>query len=167
MLLGILSDTHDQWEVTARAIAKLCEKGAQAIAHCGDLTDSRIVEICSILPFYFVYGNHDADNVPELQQAARDQGAVCLEWGGEISLAGKTIAIAHGHMFSDIRGVMAGNPDYLLTGHSHIAGQWQQDTTRRINPGALYQAEALSVALLDLKTGEVQFPAMEEPPGSG
>ena len=49
------------------------------------------------------FGNHDADTVPYLKAAAEDHGAVCLGWGGEITLAGRRLAVVHGHLTFDLR----------------------------------------------------------------
>ena len=157
MRLGILSDTHDQLDRTRFAIQLLREKGAEAIIHCGDLASPPIVAACAVLPCWFVFGNHDADNVPALQQAAEDSGAICLGWAGEIELAGRLIAVAHGHMTYDIRRVLTSRPHYLLSGHSHIASDWREGLVRRINPGALHDVEQCSVAILDLEEDEVEF----------
>ena len=81
MLLGILSDTHDQLARTIRAVAILREQGAEVLIHCGDLLGPPIVAACSILPFHFVFGNNDADDVPYLRTAAVE--SVPTVWGGE------------------------------------------------------------------------------------
>jgi hypothetical protein len=157
MRLGILSDTHDQLGRTRLAVELLRAEGVEALIHCGDLTGSEIVVACSVLPCYFVFGNHDADGVPTLQKAAAEVGAVCLGWGGMIELAGKRVAVAHGHMSIDIRRLMADRPDYLLSGHSHIAGDRRDGSVRRINPGALHNADDFSVAVLDLFADNVKL----------
>jgi hypothetical protein len=72
-------------------------------------------------------------------------------------LAGKRIAVTHGHMSSDVRRLLAARPDYLLSGHSHIAGQRWEGSTHRVNPGALHEADAFTVALLDLAADRVRF----------
>ena len=46
---------------------------------------------------------------------------------------------------------------FLLSGHSHIAGDRRYGPTRRINPAAVHQADEISVALLDLKTDDLQL----------
>ncbi len=81
MLVGILSDTHDQLVRTECAVRLLRSQGVEALIHCGDLTTPAIVAACAGLPFWFVLGNHDADNVPALQAAAQEHGATCLGWG--------------------------------------------------------------------------------------
>jgi putative phosphoesterase len=157
VLLGILSDTHDQIEITSRAVATLQREGAEVLIHCGDLARPEIVAACSVLPFYFVFGNWDADNVPALRIAAEEFNAVCLGWGDTIVLDGKKIGVVHGHMRIDVRRVMQANPHYLLSGHSHIPTDQYDGEVRRINPGALHEAEHFTVALLDLATDKLQF----------
>src|SRR2546429_8240292 len=103
MLLGTLSHTHDELARTQAAVQLLRDEGAEALVHCGDLASPPIVAACAILPCWFVFGNHDADNVPALQQAAIASGAVCLGWAGEVELDGRLIAVAHGHMSYDVR----------------------------------------------------------------
>jgi putative phosphoesterase len=169
MRLGILSDTHDQLARARLAVRLLRTEGADALVHCGDLTGPNMVAVCAVLPCYFTFGNHDADMVPELRGAITKAGAVCLGWGGEVTLAGKRVAVTHGHMSSDVRRLMAGRPDYLLPGHSHIASDWHDGLTRRINPGALHEADRYTVALLDLEADEVRFldvPRKEITPGN-
>src|SRR5262249_59420821 len=87
-----------------------------------------------------VLGNDDADMIPHLERAAAELGAVCLGWGGVVELAGRRVGVAHGHIGVDVRRVLAARPDYLLTGHSHIASDSMFGTVRRINPGALHRA---------------------------
>jgi putative phosphoesterase len=157
MRLGVLSDTHDQVARVRLAIARLRAEGAEALIHCGDLTGPDIVVLCAVLPCWFVFGNHDADNVPALQRAAAETGAVCLGWGGVVELGGRRIGVCHGHMRTDLRRVLAGAPDYLLSGHSHLVGDRREESVRRVNPGALHEADEFSVVLIDLATDEVRF----------
>ncbi len=157
MRLGILSDTHDEVTRTQRAIQLLREAGAEALVHCGDLSSPPIVEACAVLPCWFVFGNHDSDVVPSLRYAAEQFGAECLGWGGVIELAGKRIGVVHGHMTIDLRRVLAEQPDYLLSGHSHIAEDTVIGSVRRINPGALHRADEYTVAVLELPSGELRL----------
>jgi hypothetical protein len=157
MRLGILADTHNKLSRTVVAVELLRDAGAEALVHCGDLTSPPIVAACAVLPCWFVFGNNDADAVPALRHAADEFGAVCLGWGGSIELAGKRIGVAHGHMTVDVRRVLAEKPDYLLSGHSHIASDVVAGSVRRINPGALHRADEFTVAVLELESGELRF----------
>lgn len=157
MKLGILSDTHDEIDRTRTAIEKLRTMGAEVLIHCGDITGPEIVNLFVGTPSWFVFGNHDADRVPELRKAIREIGGVCLEWGGEIELDSKRIAVTHGHMHTDVRRLLASEPDYLFSGHSHIINVQMQGKTRRINPGALSDTEWPGVAMLNLVNGVLMF----------
>ena len=157
MLLGILSDTHDRLARTRVAVDLLQSGGAEALVHCGDFIEPEILVACSALPLYFVFGNNDADMATRLEKKAAEVHAVCLGWGGVVELGGKQIGVTHGHMFYDLRRVRAKLPDYILSGHSHIAHDQKDGSIRRINPGALHRAANYSVALLNLETDELRF----------
>src|SRR5262245_56587090 len=141
MRLGILADTHDELARTRFVVRMLRDAGAEALVHCGDLASPPIVAALAVLPCWFVFGNHDADSVPALQKAAAEFGPVCLGWGGVIELAGKRVGVAHGHMTTDVRRVLAERPDFLLFGHSHFPSDQLVGLVRRINPGALHRAD--------------------------
>src|SRR5436190_6230275 len=133
MILGILSDTHDQARRTADALRLLHEAGAEALVHCGDITAPDILALCTGQPLYFVLGNNDYEI--ELRTAALNMKDVsCLGYHGVIELAGKRIGLAHGHLRRDVHDLITKEPDYLLTGHSHIAMDERVGTIRRINP---------------------------------
>jgi putative phosphoesterase len=157
MLLGILSDTHDKLERTRCAVELLRAEGADALIHCGDLMSGPIVAMLAGVPSWFVFGNNDSDSVPELERAAAESKVGCLAWGGVIDLAGKRIGVVHGHMTVDVRRVLRDQPDYLLSGHSHIASDSLVGGVRRINPGALHRAAEFTVALLEVESGEARF----------
>ena len=156
MRLGILSDTHDELVRTRHAVHMLRDAGAEALVHCGDLASPPIVEALAALPAWFVFGNHDADTVPALQRAAAEFGPVCLGWGGVVAVGGRRGGVAHGHMTTDVRRVLAEQPEFLLSGHSHFASDAVIGSVRRINPGALHRADAFTVAVLEMATGKLQ-----------
>lgn len=157
MRLGIVSDTHNQLSRLRAALKLLHAEGADTLIHCGDLTSAEIVRGCAGWPSYFVFGNNDADNIPALEAAMAEIGARCLGWSGEILLAGKRVAVVHGHLGSDVRRLLATQPDYLFSGHSHIASDQCVGPTRRINPGALHRAEQFTIAVLDMEADELCF----------
>jgi uncharacterized protein len=150
MRIGILSDTHDQVVRTAGAVALLVAEGAEALIHCGDLTGPAVVRVCGAVPSYYVFGNNDFD-CDGLRRAIDATGGVCLERGGELTLAGRRIAVTHGDSAREVRRLAAAGPDYLLFGHTHLPTDDREGPTRWINPGALHRAAAWTVALLDLR----------------
>ncbi len=155
--IGIISDTHNKLDRTRHAVETLQTMGADAIVHCGDFTNPELAEACAVMPFYFVFGNNDADTVPELEAVATRDDVTCLGWAGEFTASGKRIAVCHGHLTMDLKPLLDSRPNYLLSGHSHIAADWYEGETRRINPGALFRASEYSVAMLDVVENRVEF----------
>jgi len=160
MLVGILSDTHDKLKRTTRAVALLCDAGAEVLFHCGDITQPDIVWACADLPCHFVFGNNDYD-VEELRTTMKAAGASCLDWGGQVTLHGKRIAVLHGDRQAEFRRLLRERPDYLLQGHTHEPQDEHFEGTRIINPGALHRAAEHTVALLDLEADELRFLSVE------
>ena len=155
MRIGILSDTHDQVQRTKAAVAMLREGGAEALIHCGDLTNADVAVECSVLSCYFVFGNCDHD--PEsLRLAIKRMGGTCLDRGGLISLGGCRLAVTHGDSELELRRLVALKPDYLFSGHTHVVSDVQKGPTRWINPGALHRASVWTVALLDTASKHVR-----------
>ena len=158
MLVGILSDTHDQRKRTETAVAMLRDAGAEALIHCGDLVEPDLITLFEGMPFALVFGNNDLYYMAEIRETLKTiDKAVCLDWGGEIEFGGKRIAVTHGHQYQIYKQLLEAKPDYLLSGHTHVAMDSGKGTTRLINPGALHRASPLTVALLDLKEDQIQF----------
>jgi hypothetical protein len=63
----------------------------------------------------------------------------------------------HGHLSTDTTRLLSGKPDYLFSGHSHVSRDDMVGQTRRVNPGALHDAERYSVAVLDLLSNSLEF----------
>ncbi|WP_406695107.1 metallophosphoesterase family protein [Singulisphaera sp. Ch08] len=156
MRVGILSDTHNRVERTRLAVQLLIAEGVQALIHCGDLTSCEIVEECSALTCYYVFGNNDFDE-SELSRSMTLGGGVCLGKGGEFTLAERRIAVTHGDSAREIRRLAALAPDYLLYGHTHVPADEKHESTRYINPGALHRAPTWTVARLDLASDELLY----------
>ena len=154
MLIGILSDTHDQVQRTKAAVALLVAHGAEHLIHCGDLTIADVVHEFTDIPSYFVFGNCDYDK-ESLQEAIDQVGATCLGCGGLITLGERRIAVTHGHLDQELDRLAALAPDYLFFGHTHRIADVQKGLTRWINPGALHRASTWTVALLNLASNQL------------
>ena len=113
------------------------------------------------LPLWFVFGNNDFDRAG-LQAAGAAMGAKCLGAFGDVTLAGKRIALFHGDDFvRRQRWVDSGVYDYALSGHTHKRLDGRRGRTREINPGALHRAAEKTVALLDLASDKLEFLTVE------
>lgn len=156
MLLGLISDTHNRAERTARALQMLEQAGVEAILHCGDICDSHILALFIGKPLYYVMGNNDDDD--ELRFAATQQEDLhYLGQGGIITLAGKKLAVTHGHLHRVIAELLSKQPDYLFSGHTHVARNEMHHGVQCINPGALHRAGEYSIATLNVLTNDLRF----------
>lgn len=158
MIIGILSDTHGDYEIANIAVKLLLDHGATALVHCGDVGDRRVLDALAGTPSFFVFGNNDYD-YEDLERYGNQIGVGCLQFGGGWAVDGKYIAITHGDNARTVHRFLepANKADYLLTGHTHVRHDQRVGSTRWINPGALYRAKTKSVALLDLAADELTF----------
>ncbi|HEY1684531.1 MAG TPA: metallophosphoesterase family protein [Tepidisphaeraceae bacterium] len=156
MRVGILSDTHGRVAAAKEAMSLLLKAGCETFIHCGDVGSTDVLDLLAGHPSSFVFGNTDYDR-EVLERYAKDIEVNCLGIGGAIVLEKKKLAVTHGDDAEILRKLLADEPDYLFTGHTHIAKDVRQGKTRWINPGALHRAAVKSVAMVDLEKGEVEF----------
>lgn len=156
MKLGVMSDTHGRQSLVHRALVRLREAGVNALVHCGDVGGLEILEEFAGWRCWFVWGNNDW---PE-QTWRPTVAALGLTWPEgplEITLAGKHIAICHGHELQFQRFMEQARHDYLLCGHTHHRADERVGHMRVINPGALHRVSIPTVAVLDLAADDLRF----------
>jgi putative phosphoesterase len=153
--IGVLSDTHDRLENTARAIRLLTERGAEILLHCGDIETAETVRLFAGTPTHFVLGNND--NPDDVIKAIADiEGFQHGEFGA-LTLGEKEIAWTHGHRFQLLRRLEHSNEfDFVFYGHSHAAESHRTGKTLVANPGALHRARIKTCLLVDLEIGELE-----------
>jgi putative phosphoesterase len=157
MLLGILSDTHDRYDITGRAVQALRDRGAAFFVHCGDVCEPRVLDHLAGLPCAFVWGNCDWDR-QGLERYGAAIGVPCRGAIADLELGGKRVAALHGDDARLMRATLdAQAHDYLLHGHTHVRRDERVGRTRVINPGALHRAAEKTVALLDTATDQLEF----------
>jgi len=156
MKLGIMSDNHGRMHAVRQARIELEQAGAEAIVHCGDIGGPDVLDELAGCTCWFVWGNMD-DPAPSWRGHVEALG---LPWPNgplELHLAGKRLAVFHGHEPGFARAMRAAQYDYLIYGHTHRCADQQVGTMRVVNPGALHRAAARTVALLDLADDSLQF----------
>ncbi len=156
MLVGIMSDSHGDATMTAGAIALLEERGALRIFHCGDICQEGVLDEFAGHDVVFVWGNCDSPTAALRKYVERLE----LQWPEppvRIEIAGKHIALIHGHEWNSSGATSGNGLDYLLYGHTHHPADQYEGECRIINPGALHRADIHTVALLDLATDALSF----------
>lgn len=157
MLIGIISDTHNQAERSSKAFRKLRNLGVEAVLHCGDVTRPSMIDLLTdkSITTYFVYGNNDDPEI--LRPSILNAGAIDLGFSGLITLGSARFGMTHGDNPRLMQKLAVEEPDYLLFGHSHIATDFRQGATRFINPGAMHRAPKWTFATLDLATDTLEW----------
>ena len=164
-LIGLLSDSHGQVGRTAEAVRLLKEAGAEVLIHLGDVGSEEVLDqlVCDqddsgrLVPeVHVVFGNTDYD-VGSLGRYAADLG-ICVDHpAGRLEVDRKQIAFTHGHLQHPMDAAVAEGVTYLCHGHTHQKRHEMAGETHLINPGALCRARAYTAAVLETKTGQLQW----------
>ncbi len=162
MKIGILSDTHNNIDLTKKAVALFRELNVAKVVHAGDITSPRMLRLFKGLESTFVLGNGDID-VEDLNREAESLGFGPIEESSSFELQGKRIIVFHGNSVPPFReAVASGKYDYIIKGHTHFFENYISNRTRVINPGSLYSGDEPSVAVLDLDTDKVEKIRIED-----
>ena len=134
MLIGIVSDTHDDLAAVEAAVSLFEREGVDAVVHCGDfVAPFSVTPFDADFDFHAVRGNNDGEWAVE--STVEGFG----EYHGEaaaLSFDRTDIAVTHGT--SDILVdalVDCGDYDYVFHGHTHAHGVEACGGTVRVNPG--------------------------------
>jgi hypothetical protein len=156
MKVGIISDTHNNFENTKWALRTLSERRITRLFHCGDITAPIMMDLFEPFDAHFVLGNMDRERAALRAQA----GGQAIPFSFTTELAGKNIAIVHGHFSEELNALINGGEyDYIFHGHTHMRRDERIGPSRVINPGALggSKKQSRSFCIVDLQKDEVTF----------
>jgi uncharacterized protein len=151
MLLGVVSDTHGSIPNTQKAVRMLEALQVSAVLHCGDICSDEIPQLFQAWPTHFVFGNCDHDRTATAR-AIRRHNLHCHDRFGDLRLHERRIALLHSDdqtLF--LKTIAEQQYDLVCYGHTHHAEQHREGKTLILNPGALYRANPLSIAMVDLE----------------
>ncbi len=159
MLVGIVSDTHDNLDLVDVAVETFDERGVDAVVHCGDVVAPFAATAFDHgWEFHAVRGNNDGEWA--LASTIEAFGTYHGEMA-ELSLDGAEVAVYHGTSGPIVDALVdCGRYDYVFHGHTHERAHEERDGTVRINPGGIAfegAPDPFSVATLDTETGDVEF----------
>jgi len=99
MIIGVMSDTHDNIDGIEKAIERLNAAGADVIIHLGDFVSpfslKKVAEINRARKVYAVFGNNDGDKLL-LRAIANEKGVIIEEQPLEVTLDGSRFLLIHG-----------------------------------------------------------------------
>ena len=159
MLVGILSDTHDNLPMIRRALAYFEGAGADCLIHAGDfVAPFALKELVKYEgPVYAVFGNNDGEH-PGLKKVLPD----IVKGPLRVKLCDKTIVVMHDEARlkpADLRGA-----DVVIVGHTHRA-EIRAGKPLVINPGEAsgWLTGEGTVATLDTESLEAHLVTLGKP----
>ncbi len=151
MLIGIMSDSHDNMNAIRKAVDFFNGKNVDIVLHAGDYVSSFTAQEFSKLKMKLVgvFGNNDGDK-PYLLERFKNIGELRQD-PFEIELDGKKIVLMHQPKFID-QLLKDKNYDIVIYGHTHKI-DIRKDSALVINPGECggWLTGRSTVAILDTK----------------
>jgi len=162
MRIGIISDTHNNLELTRKALDIFRKHKIELLIHAGDLTSPLMLREFREFKCRFVLGNGDID-IETLNCESENLGFGCIEDSCKFRADNKNFIVFHGNNVPMFReAVASGQYDYIIKGHTHFFENYISNNARVINPGALYGTDELSIAILDTESDKVEMIKIEE-----
>ena len=156
MLIGIMSDTHDNVPLVKKAIDIFNEKKVGYVIHAGDYTSPFTLKLFKELQCKYIgiFGNNDGDKLLLLESAEgniRNQPYI-------FTLRNRKIVVMHEHHVVDAL-ADSGHFDLVIYGHTHKADVRKVKKTLVVNPGEVstYLYGKSTVALVDLEKLEAEI----------
>jgi len=158
MLIGLMSDTHNNRPGMRYALDIFRALGIRVLLHAGDLISAELLEEFKDFSLFLSFGNGDDPFYLSTKAERLSERFECEEML-DLNLADKRIFMIHGDQRSELeKRITSGCYDYVIHGHTHRYRDERIGSTRVINPGALggrFVGEK-SFATLDLMKDEVQ-----------
>jgi len=154
MLIGIISDTHDNLPQIEKAVKYLNYQKVGLVLHAGDYVAGFVIPKLAQLncKLIGVFGNNDGDH--ELLKKRFSETSNCTIKGQftQVEINGCRIALLHGTETELLNAVVdSGYFNVVVHGHSHNKSIEKKNKTLVINPGELcgYLTGKPTLALLD------------------
>lgn len=156
MLIGIMSDTHDNLPAIRKAVEFFNERNVDLVIHAGDYVAPFVARELKKLkaPLKGVFGNNDGER-KGLYEALGIYDELM-----ELEADGMKIAVTHGTNEVLVKALVHSRLyDVVVVGHTHRYEIQEVGRTVLVNPGEVcgYVTGVKSVALLDTRKREVQI----------
>ncbi len=162
MLIGAISDTHDNLLLIEKAVQVLNQQNVGLVLHAGDYVAGFVIPKLAKLncPLIGVFGNNDGDHELLKKRFSETSNCTIHERFTQISVEGYRIALLHGHETELLNAIIDSSYfDAVIHGHSHNKGIEQRGKTLSINPGELcgYLTGKPTLAILDTLTMQAKI----------
>ncbi len=156
MLIGIVSDTHDNLPMIKKAIDTLNERKVGLVLHAGDIVSPFVPRLFADLraPMVITFGNGDAER-EILRKRFADIGKDVKGLFSEIEIGRIRLAMTHGDERDLVNSLIKSQFYHVVVyGHTHEATTYVSGNTLVVNPGEIcgYLSGRSTMALLDAET---------------
>ncbi len=154
MLVGLISDTHDNPHAIKRAVELFNSEGVELVLHAGDYVAPFTAEYFRGLKARLigVYGNVDGDR-ELLKERYGSIGAEIKGYAAFMELEGVKVVLIHGSPPEIVEALAkCGDYDLVVHGHTHKPRCERLGKTLVVNPGEAcgYLTGKMTVALVEL-----------------
>lgn len=162
MIVGIISDTHDNLPLVDKAIERLNQEKVEMVLHAGDyIAPFTVVRFRQLkAKLVGVFGNNDGDRELLKKRFASIETAEIRGGFAEVTVDGLKIALLHGEENELLNSLVNTECyDVVVHGHSHEARTYRKGKTIVINPGEVcgYLSGKSTIALFDTETREAKI----------
>jgi uncharacterized protein len=162
MLIGAISDTHDNLPFIERAVKYLNDQKVGLVLHAGDYVSPFVIQKfkplnCKLIG---VFGNNDGDHELLKKRFSETTNCTVRERFAAVTVDGYRIALLHGEETELINAIIDSEYfDAVIHGHSHNKSIENKGKTLVINPGELcgYLTGKSTLALLDTVKHEARI----------
>jgi len=162
MLIGALSDTHDNIALIEKAVQTINSKNVNIVLHAGDYCSPFTISYLKKLHCNFigVFGNNDGDHQLLTKRFQETNNCIIRGRFAHVNADGYRIALLHGDDTELLNTIIeTGYFDAVIHGHSHIPHLEYRGKTLSINPGEIcgYLTGKPTFALLDTDKHQAQI----------
>jgi uncharacterized protein len=162
MLIGIISDTHDNLPMVEKAVKLLNDAKVELVLHAGDYTSPFTIPKFKALncKLIGVFGNNDGDHDLLRKRFGETQNCEVRGLFAEVDAGSLKIALLHGEE-TELQNALVncGGFDAIVSGHTHIPVNKLRGKTLVICPGEVcgYLYGKPTLAILDTRKWEAKI----------
>jgi len=162
MIIGAISDTHDNLPQIEKAVKYLNNQKVGLVVHAGDYVAGFVIPKLSQLncKLIGVFGNNDGDHELLKKRVSETRNCSITERFAQVEVEGFRIALLHGHETELLNAIIDSEYfDAVIHGHSHNYSIEQKGITLAVNPGEVcgYLTGKSTLALLDTAMKEAKI----------
>jgi uncharacterized protein len=162
MLIGILSDIHDNLPNLENALAEFSRRQISTLIFCGDFCSPIPARVLGAFPgeVHCVFGNGDGDPLTISRIAAERTNLKVHGPHAELELGSAKIAVTHYPLYGRAL-ARTGDYDAVFSGHTHEVHEERFGSCLWLNPGEIMGWKGRATcAVYDTESGSAEILAL-------